>query len=130
MTINHDVDEEYHCAGGVLCVDLSTDDDIDVFEPSTSSVALDLLLRPAISIVNEDGSGYFYSARYAYILAGIDTFESGASGTWTLTISPQAVPETATWILLLLGFGTVGCMARRHRSDCSALSGRAGAEPS
>ena len=39
-----------------------------------------------------------------------------------VTISAQAIPEPATWGLMILGFGTAGAMLRRRRSGALAAA--------
>jgi len=47
------------------------------------------------------------------------TYESRGNGSYggQLTFAPGAVPEPATWALLLLGFGTVGFAMRRRNKQ-------------
>jgi len=39
---------------------------------------------------------------------------------WSATINPAAVPEPATWAMLLLGFGSMGAILRRRRGLAAA----------
>lgn len=46
-----------------------------------------------------------------FTLSGINFQLTGGAGTFTLS----AVPEAATWAMMILGFGLVGTIARRRR---------------
>jgi hypothetical protein len=41
-------------------------------------------------------------------------------GTWSASVSAADVPEPATWVMLLLGFGAVGAVLRRARRAVAA----------
>jgi hypothetical protein len=54
---------------------------------------------------------------YAFISYSL----SGGSGAWTVDTTP-AVPEPATWALMILGFAGVGFMAYRRRSKSALIA--------
>ena len=70
------------------------------------------------------GTDEFYSIRnlsvdagqYALRLAGSGPRNLNASYSGTLNFSAAAVPEPATWALMLAGFGMVGFAMRRRKS--------------
>lgn len=68
------------------------------------------------------GSGWtqcdFGDAVYNYGYVVENDFESSGSNfaeTWFVRDGSGAVPEPATWALMILGFGSVGAMMRRRR---------------
>jgi hypothetical protein len=50
-----------------------------------------------------------------FTLSGINFQLTGGAGTFTLS----AVPEAATWAMMILGFGAVGTALRRHSTKLS-----------
>jgi hypothetical protein len=46
---------------------------------------------------------------------GTDTLQNGGSFAGTVTILTAAVPEPATWAMMLLGFGAIGLSMRKRR---------------
>jgi hypothetical protein len=74
-----------------------------------------------IGVVRWDGPSTFnFGNGGAFSLALSDTIfgtpgTANVSGTFTL-ISESAVPEPATWAMMLMGFGAVGFAMRRKRS--------------
>jgi hypothetical protein len=72
--------------------------------------------------ITENGSlvGLFLNAgSYTFHLAGTRGAESSFSGTLNYAAAP-AVPEPATWAMMLLGFGAVGWQMRRRRAPLLA----------
>jgi hypothetical protein len=57
-------------------------------------------------------------------LTGSFTLANPFLGDGTLTISPVsgAVPEPATWVMLMLGFGLVGAAMRYRRREAAAIA--------
>jgi subtilisin-like proprotein convertase family protein len=50
-------------------------------------------------------------------------FDSGNLNSWDLSLnSSTAVPEPATWMMMLLGFGAIGWAVRRQRKVAAALA--------
>jgi hypothetical protein len=72
------------------------------------------------AILDTDGNLLF--ARGGYHLSGgpIFSFDTSAADGSSATFSLQAVPEPATWALLVIGFGFVGSACRRRRFVASA----------
>lgn len=56
---------------------------------------------------------------YTFNLAGSNANMSGAL-TGNVTITASAVPEAATWAMMILGFGAMGLMIRRRRRPALA----------
>jgi PEP-CTERM motif len=72
--------------------------------------------------ITENGSlvGLFLEAgSYTFHLSGTRGAESSFSGTLNYAAAP-AVPEPATWAMMLLGFGAVGWQMRRRRAPLLA----------
>lgn len=57
---------------------------------------------------------YFASVAQRYQLTTTSPFTSGYV-TATASLAPAAVPEPATWAMMLAGFGTIGAAIRRRR---------------
>jgi hypothetical protein len=64
------------------------------------------------------------SASAPTFLTGSFTLNNPFFGNGNLTISPIAsdVPEPATWIMMILGFGLVGAAMRIRRRDANAIA--------
>ena len=59
-------------------------------------------------------------------LTAIDVFTSASvSLTYTYAAFGQAVPESATWMMMLVGFGAIGFVMRLKRCDQTASTFRA-----
>jgi choice-of-anchor A domain-containing protein len=56
----------------------------------------------------------------------VSTFQGSAVNTQALLISavPPAVPETATWMMMVMGFGTIGAALRASRRTTDAFATR------
>ncbi|KQS04956.1 hypothetical protein ASG11_12420 [Sphingomonas sp. Leaf357] len=70
---------------------------------------------------NDDLSGSLTQSGFTFTLdpsvtytAVITGFDNQDFGTYNLTIATAAVPEPATWGLMVLGFGMVGAAARKR----------------
>ena len=80
-----------------------------------------------IGVVRWDGPATFnFGNGGAFSLALNDTFfgtpgTTNVSGTFAL-ISESAVPEPATWAMMLMGFGAAGFAMRRRRSSLRPLA--------
>ena len=80
--------------------------------------------------INNDGALQFSGAAGLPIVAGqlntllvSGTSQGGASYGGNLTFVPSAVPETATWMMMLAGFGMMGAGLRyRRRSSTVAFA--------
>jgi len=83
----------------------------------------DLLINGVSYAVPSNGSGQFLAVSGINIVAGVlNTIEvigttSSQGGTYsgTATFSATAVPETATWAMMLGGFGLMGAAMRRRK---------------
>ena len=53
---------------------------------------------------------------------GFASGDTNASGPALDNVSISAVPETATWAMMILGFGVVGGAVRRRRSTALATA--------
>ena len=67
----------------------------------------------AVDLQNASG---FLSFEPTYAGGNFLYYTGGSSGRY-LAISDAAVPEPATWALIILGFGAVGSMLRRRRPN-------------
>jgi choice-of-anchor A domain-containing protein len=56
----------------------------------------------------------------------VSTFQGSAANTQALLAGsvPAAVPETATWVMMVLGFGVIGAALRASRRTVDALAAR------
>jgi choice-of-anchor A domain-containing protein len=56
----------------------------------------------------------------------VSTFQGSSVNTQALLISavPPAVPETATWMMMVMGFGTIGAALRASRRTVDAFAAR------
>jgi hypothetical protein len=76
------------------------------------------------------GTDEFYSIRNLSVAAGQYALRLGGSGasninasySGTLNFSPAAVPEPATWAMMILGMGAVGFAMRRRRAVKTTVS--------
>ena len=77
--------------------------------------------------INDDGISEFWrlanpitlsASQYTLTINGNNSGAGSLGG--SITISPSAVPEPATWAMMLLGFGAVGFAMRRRRSPVLA----------
>ena len=86
----------------------------------TSAILSDGVTNYALSLVGEQGPNEFWGLPDTFIGAGQYTLtingnnsNTGSLG-GTITISAAAVPEPATWAMMLIGFGAVGWQLRRR----------------
>jgi len=83
----------------------------------------DLIINGSHYVVPSNGSGQFLSVNDIPIMIGatntIEVIGNTASkgGTFSGTLTFSAVPETATWGMILVGFGLVGATLRRRRES-------------
>jgi len=69
---------------------------------------------PATSVIQQFNLPMLADTAYTVTLAGTSPVSAGAiSG--NVTITNAAVPEPATWAMMILGFGAVGMVLRRRR---------------
>lgn len=68
------------------------------------------------------GEGNLLAGMYTLTLSGTNNDTGAASGTITIRDMNSAVPEPATWAMMLLGFGAIGFSLRRRRGLTNALS--------
>jgi hypothetical protein len=76
------------------------------------------------------GTDEYYSIRNLSVAAGQYALRLGGSGgsnlnasySGTLNFSPAAVPEPATWAMMILGMGAVGFAMRRRRAVKTTVS--------
>jgi hypothetical protein len=74
------------------------------------------ILNPDYSIVSARGVVRYFDGVGSYPFVGFDTSEdSGRIDFWSVTINgaTPAIPEPATWSLMIAGFGLIGAAARR-----------------
>ena len=65
------------------------------------------------------GSGLFSGGGYD-ATPGVFTFSTQGGNVTTFSATTTAVPEPATWALMLLGFGGIGMAMRRRRQPVLA----------
>ena len=73
----------------------------------------------SFSVDNNQNTNFnlYYSAGYQYIRSNGNG--SGALTSFTITPAVAAVPETATWGMMILGFGMIGAAARSRKVKMS-----------
>jgi hypothetical protein len=110
LTFTNDLD-------GLYSVTLSTSSAAVDF---TSAVISDGVTNYALHFVGASGPNEFWGLDTTFIPMGTYTLliqgnnnDTGNLG-GTVTINPAAVPEPATWALMLLGLGAVGWQLRRR----------------
>src|ERR1041385_3537863 len=88
----------------------------------TSAVLSDGVTNYALHFVGASGPNEFWGLDTTFIPMGTDKLtimgdnnDTGDLG-GTVTINPAAVPEPATWALMLLGLGAVGWQLRRRKN--------------
>jgi len=91
---------------------------------SFSSVTLNgmaLMLGSAGSFVFAGGDALPIIAGQSNTLTVSGTSVGGASYGGNLTFMPSAVPETATWMMMLAGFGMMGAVLRYRRRSSTVV---------
>jgi hypothetical protein len=89
----------------------------------TSAFLWDGVNQFALSLVGSVGANEFWglddtllaAGQYELVVNGNNTGTGSLGG--TITITDQAVPEPATWAMMLLGFGAIGWQLRRRRTS-------------
>jgi len=91
----------------------------------TSAVRTNGITNYALSLVGNQGPNEFWGLDTTFIPAGQYTLNiygnnsnTGSLG-GSITIT-EAVPEPATWAMMLIGFGAIGWQLRRRRSPVLA----------
>lgn len=94
------------------------------FSSSTYYLGADLLISPSVGKLFITTGMQLYTGTETAPTFKIGTFKLGGfkigsfsspSG-YNITIASSAVPEPATWAMMLAGFGMVGLAMRRHRN--------------
>jgi hypothetical protein len=112
-----------------------------LFRTSTVLIPVDTDITMTLSLITGagvSGPGLFVpsaSSRFSNsfeVPIGIDAFVlpegvTANSGTWLVNnrrvVANAAIPEPATWAMMILGFGGVGYLVRRRRAGISVLAG-------
>lgn len=68
---------------------------------------------------NGGSSAYFHDIRYGNAPGGYNSVTIGGSGNGTVSLLP--VPEPATWLMMILGFGGMGYAIRRSRNPAARV---------
>jgi hypothetical protein len=68
-------------------------------------------------MTTQSGASAFDQSLTGGVLGGSN---DGSPGVWTLESASSAVPEPASWMLLVMGFGALGWRARSGRKPLSA----------
>jgi hypothetical protein len=117
-------------AGGSLGLDGVIFNDVSYITAGTQNLP-DSFSLLALSSVNKSLSLVF-STPLTLSGATLDTTSNNYQqyvGTRTIVTgsvvnaNPAAVPELATWAMMLLGFGTIGFQARRRKQKSTSLQG-------
>jgi hypothetical protein len=106
---------------GIYSISLSTSSASVDF---TSAMLSDGVNNYALSFVGSLGSNEFWGLGNTSIAAGTYTLtingnnsDTGALGGTVTIVQHDALPEPATWAMMLLGFGAIGWQLRRRRSS-------------
>jgi hypothetical protein len=112
-------------AAGIYSVNVGTSTPTGV--TFTSGTLTDLLTSTVYNLVVTDaglglrlgppftGAVSLAPGNYRLAVNGTDTLQNGGSFAGTVTILTAAVPEPATWAMMLLGFGAIGLSMRKRR---------------
>lgn len=74
---------------------------------------------PATSFPIGTINGLTFTTNYYY---GVDQLSIPAGTTFSFNTVPAAVPEPASWALMLMGFGAIGYSISRHRKGSLAVA--------
>jgi len=93
--------------------------DIENATPFTNVRLLNILNNPGLVLGQTDATGRFslaapwtFTENYGRLTVGFDSFDiAGLSA----TAIASAVPEPATWVMMIIGFGMTGAAVRRRR---------------
>lgn len=85
----------------------------------------DLLINGVHYVVPSNGSGQFLAVSGIPIINGVEnvievlgtTSSKGGTFSGTATFSATAVPEVASWTMMLAGFGLIGAAMRKRRTS-------------
>jgi len=92
---------------------------------SNKLVITDLLINGVHYVVPSNGSGQYLAVSGITILDGVlntievigKTSKRGGTYSGTMTFTAAVVPETATWAMMLSGFGLIGAVLRRRKTS-------------
>ena len=98
------------------------------FSSSSNKLTItDLLINGVHFVVPSNGSGQFLAVSGINIVDGVlntievigKTSKRGGTYSGTLTFAAAVVPETATWAMMLGGFGLMGAVLRHRKTSLS-----------
>ena len=84
-------------------------------------IAYALTIGPVTDNILLGGNSFTYGA-YNFLINPLQLSSSGEGATGVLTATVSAVPEPATWLSLLFGFGMIGFALQRRQRMAHALA--------
>ena len=96
-----------------------------VYNPAAGNLVMEVVVTNQDVVPNGSGNGYLWAdytganASRAYLLNNVGAFNGVGADVTSFNTTP-AVPEPATWAMLILGFFGIGWAARHRASSVTA----------